>query len=285
MQVIKDYRDNKELRNSFNKLAEKVFGLNFENWYRNGFWKENYNPHSIIEDGKIVANISVNRCPVNCDGRIFDLIQLGTVMTDPEYRGRGYSRKLMEEILKEYDGKADGIYLYANNSVLEFYPKFGFTERQEYRYFRNIDSTATSTVDKISMETPADLAKMTEIMKTKPQAGNMTMTGNEGLFMFYLSQFMKDTVYYIANLDTYAVAETEDGTLMLHAVWGSADPDAVIDAFGGGFKRAVLLFTPVNISGYESEPVKEEDTTFFVKGRAFDDLKGRKFMFQAISHA
>ena len=35
-QVIKNYKDNAKLRASFNHLAEKTFGLNFENWYQNG---------------------------------------------------------------------------------------------------------------------------------------------------------------------------------------------------------------------------------------------------------
>ena len=48
MKIVKDYRDNKELRDSFNELAKKVFNLSFEEWYQNGFWKENYNPVSIV---------------------------------------------------------------------------------------------------------------------------------------------------------------------------------------------------------------------------------------------
>ena len=36
-EIVKHYRDNKALRDSFNALAEKTFGLNFEGWYQNGF--------------------------------------------------------------------------------------------------------------------------------------------------------------------------------------------------------------------------------------------------------
>ena len=60
MQIIKKYRDKEELRKSFNELAKKTFGLNFEDWYQNGFWGDNYNPYSIVMDGRIVANVSVN---------------------------------------------------------------------------------------------------------------------------------------------------------------------------------------------------------------------------------
>ena len=101
MTIEKNYRDNEFLRNSFNELAGKVFGgLNFEDWYRNGFWKDNYIPYSVVVDGKVVANVSVNACDMNYAGRIVKLIQLGTVMTDPDYRGRGYARLLMERLLR-----------------------------------------------------------------------------------------------------------------------------------------------------------------------------------------
>ena len=73
-------------------------------------------------------------------------------MTDPKYRGKGYSRILMEAIMKEYEGKVDGIYLYANDSVLDFYPRFGFTKRDEYQYVKQIEISAERTVGNVSME-------------------------------------------------------------------------------------------------------------------------------------
>ena len=98
MTIEKNYRDNESLRNSFNELAGKVFGgLNFEDWYRNGFWKDNYIPYSIVIDGKVVSNVSVNACNMNYDGRIVKLIQLGTVMTDPDRRLIRLGRKLLPD--------------------------------------------------------------------------------------------------------------------------------------------------------------------------------------------
>ena len=45
-EVIKNYRNNDALRRSFNRLAGDTFGLDFEDWYQNGYWGENYNPYS-----------------------------------------------------------------------------------------------------------------------------------------------------------------------------------------------------------------------------------------------
>lgn len=38
--IIKNYRDNKELRQSFNELARQTFDIDFEDWYQNGFWSD-----------------------------------------------------------------------------------------------------------------------------------------------------------------------------------------------------------------------------------------------------
>lgn len=103
--IEKNYRNNDALRASFNRLAEKTFGLNFENWYQNGFWQDNYIPYSVVIDGEVVSNVSVNACNMNYKGKIVKLIQLGTIMTDNDHRGKGYAGALMKEVIKDYDGK------------------------------------------------------------------------------------------------------------------------------------------------------------------------------------
>ena len=53
--IVKNIRDDAALRGSFNSLAEKTFGLNFENWYQNGYWKDNYIPYAAILEGQVIA--------------------------------------------------------------------------------------------------------------------------------------------------------------------------------------------------------------------------------------
>lgn len=47
-------------------------------------------------------------------------------------------RKLIEEVLKDWENNCDGIYLYANDTVLDFYPKFGFEKAKEYQCTKQI---------------------------------------------------------------------------------------------------------------------------------------------------
>ena len=286
MTIEINYRDNESLRNSFNELAGKVFGgLNFEGWYRNGFWKDNYIPYSVVADGKIVSNVSVNTCDMNYDGRIVKLIQLGTVMTDPDYRGRGYARMLMEKIVEDYENKVDGIYLFANDSVVDFYPKFGFRKSREFQFSKAVNNDAERTAQLVPMSEKRDWDKMVQILNKTEQNAKMYMVSNSGLYMFYLSQFMQENTFYIADCDSYAIAEIESDTLILHAVIGSGELDRVIAAFGKEIKKVILAFTPKDSTGYDKSVVAEEDTHLFVRGKFFDDTNDDEFMFQAITHA
>ena len=286
MTIEINYRDNESLRNSFNELAGKVFGgLNFEGWYWNGFWKDNYIPYSVVADGKIVSNVSVNTCDMNYDGRIVKLIQLGTVMTNPDYRGRGYARMLMEKIVEDYENKVDGIYLFANDSVVDFYPKFGFRKSREFQFSKAVNNDAERTAQLVPMSEKRDWDKMVQILNKTEQNAKMYMVSNSGLYMFYLSQFMQENTFYIADCDSYAIAEIESDTLILHAVIGSGELDRVIAAFGKEIKKVILAFTPKDSTGYDKSVVAEEDTHLFVRGKFFDDTNDDEFMFQAITHA
>lgn len=285
MRIEYNYRENENLRRSFNELAEKVFGLNFENWYKNGFWKDNYIPYSVIEDGKVVSNVSVNACSMKYDGRIVKLIQLGTIMTDPDYRGRGYSGVLMERVILDYKDKVDGIYLFANDSVLDFYPKFGFTIGKEYQYSKDVDNNCETQAVLVPMTKKEDWDKMVRIITEKEQNSRFYMVENTGLYMFYLSQFMQKNTFYVEKCDSYAVAEVEDDTLILHTIFGKGDVDEVISAFGNKIKKVVLNYTPKNTNGFVENELHEEDTTLFVMGKFFEEIKDDKLMFQAITHA
>ena len=284
MEIKHAYKENKDLRDSFNELAGKVFGLNFEGWYQNGYWTDAYDPYSVIIDGKVVANVSVNRCDMNYRGKVVHLIQLGTVMTDPDYRGKGYSRLLMEKIMEDYKD-ADGIYLYGNDSVAEFYPRFGFTESREYCYSRDVSTGSERTAVMVPMTCKSEWDKVADIIDSAEQNADMYMVNNTGLYMFYLSQFMQENTFYIAELDTYAVAEIEEETLILHAVIGKGDIEKVIEAFGKEIKHAELAFTPQDTKGFNKREVSEEDCHFFVQGKFFEENKDAAFMFQSLSHA
>ena len=286
-EVIKNYRDDNQLRQSFNELAEKTFGLNFEDWYQNGFWGENYNPYSIVQDGKVVANVSVNTTNILWNGKKKHFIQLGTVMTEEAYRNKGLIRTIMEEIEKDYSGNIDGMYLFANDEVLTFYPKFGFEKAVEFRYVKQVCNAGSSTMEPIPMHEKKAWTELETAINTSRFYGQFDMVDNSGLFLFYVTKFMQENVYYDKALDTYVIAELEDGELFIHNVFSKNEVDLedVIKAFGQEVKQVVLGFTPKDKTGYTMQEVREEDTTLFVKGNAFAGFDKEQVMFPTLAHA
>ena len=289
--IIKDYKDNKVLRDSFNLLAEKTFGLNFEGWYQTGYWREKYIPYSVVIDDEVVANVSVNITDILWDGSVKHLIQLGTVMTDERYRNKGLIRKIISEIEKDYNDKTDGMYLFANNEVLNLYPKFGFHKEVEYGYsvLKNaqINNSSESEMLQILMNDKDKWSELETAIKNNRYKGQFGMVNNEGLIMFYVTQFMQENVYYCKKLKTYVIAEIEEEEMFIHNIFSeiSVALEDVINSFGNEIKKVKLGFVPSDKEKYISDMVNEEDTTLFVKGKIFDGFEDRKIMFPTLAHA
>lgn len=285
--LVKSYRDNEELRNSFNELAEKTFGLNFENWYQNGFWTDNYNPYSIVKDGKVIANVSVNRTDMMWNGKKKTLIQLGTVMTEESYRNQGLIRRIMEEIDNEYMDKIDGMYLFGNDRVVEFYPKFGFRPSFETEYYKEVQNNEEVSMKQICMNKKEEWYDFQKQIENCKRFSSFEMVENSQLYMFYISQFMQENVYYSESLNAHAIAEVEGSELYIHGVISEDDVEfeKVIQAFGKQIQKVTLGFTPINKQGFISCEHKKEDCTLFLKGNVFEAFEKEGFMFQTLAHA
>lgn len=284
--IQKNCRDNAILRKSFNALAQKTFGLNFEEWYQNGYWGENYIPYSITDGKSILSNVSVNPMTFDDHGIKRHYIQLGTVMTEEAHRHQGLCRLLMEEIFRDFSD-TDGIYLFANDSVLDFYPKFGFRKAKEYQYTKSVNNADEASAIPVPMTTKAERMILEQAIQNSVSCSAFEMKSNVGLIMFYITCFMRDCVYYIPSQNAYAIGEIEEAVLTLHCIL-SAKPvhlDEIIRAFGRNIRTVVLGFTPIDKEGYTKSELQEEDTTLFVKGAAFDSFEQEEKMFPLLSHA
>jgi len=283
---ISDYRENDILRKSFNNLARNTFGIQFEDWYKLGYWTKNYIPYSMKVDDRIVANVSVNLMEFNQKGNIKNYIQLGTVMTDKNYRDQGLNGYLMKKVIEDYKDKCDGIYLFANDSVLEYYPKFGFYKANEYQYSKKLSITGRRSIIPFPLSDKKASEDMEKIINASKSCGQMSMN-NMGLHMFYLSSFMKNTVYYVEEQQAYVVAEEEEGNLILHEIFAAREVDimTIAAAFGDGNQKVILGFVPDNKENYDRELLLEEDTTLFVLGNGWREFEEAGLRFPTLSHA
>ena len=270
------------LLNSFNELSESSFGISFD--HVGG----QYEPNVLTLNGKVCANVSVNQIPFRYRGERKFCIQIGTIMTAPEFRNRGLSRWLIENIIDRWKNCCDAIYLFANDSVLDFYPRFGFRTMFEYEYKRSGIKSNNTKVQKLQMNDEKNI----RLVLKKYEQGNpfsaLCMAENKGLLSFYCMGIMKENIYYSPKYDVVIIAESIDGKMRCFDIFGETDAqlgDILREISTGAEDEILLGFTPLNTADFLCQRHFEEDTTLFVYGDSDSLFRNDKLMFPILSHA
>lgn len=279
-------RDDERLRPGFNALTRETYGFDFETWYQNGNWGDRYQPYVLAKDGKVVANVSLNRMEVVLEGRRVALAQIGTVMTAPAFRHQGLSAYLMGRVLEAVRREGRPVFLFANDSVLDFYPKFGFVRGTETQCVIPLRQGGQSRFRRLDMNREENRARVLSLYGAGQPFSALYEVDNPGLMMFYLESFMKDCVYEL-ECGALAVAEREGDVLLLHAVLNNGHVDlfeAARQVADANTLRVCLGFSPKDRAGFQQEPFKEEDSTlFWLDGKKPQGFEGLRI--PQLSHA
>lgn len=285
----KQIKDDPILRKSFFDLAMKTFHLSFESWYQAGFWTDKYIPYVWIHNNNVIANASVNIIDTVWNGKEKHYIQIGTVMTDTAYQNQGLSRKLLEQIIADWTNKSDCIYLFANNTVIDFYPKFGFTPAVEYQYEMKTPKTHSPIpFIKLNMAVPADRRLLEYCYQQSNPFSMLPIINNYELFMFYCSAFMKEFIYYSPALNIVCIAEQEDNVLLCYDIFGKTDlpmKKIIASITAPNTQKVIFGFTPKeqqNGHFFKIDNVKNDTTLFILKENLFST---HQLMFPVLSHA
>ena len=286
---VKDYRDDKNLRTRLNDLTDKTYGFNFKEWYEAGYWEEVYIPYSLLDGDKLIANASVSIMKMNVLGKKKNYIQIGTVMTDNEYRNKGLSRYLIEKIISEYKEKSDCIYLSANDTVLNFYPKFGFEKVNEYKYSISKIKEATNIKKrKLNIDNKEDKKILESILDNSIVNSKLYVEDNKNLIMFYCLGFLKECIYYIKEYNSVAICEYEEDVLNINGIFcdRNFDLDKVINVLmDSKTKKVNLGFTPIDTNGYEKSILTDDNNTLFILKDTESIFRENYLMFPVLSHA
>ncbi|MCT3990420.1 GNAT family N-acetyltransferase [Elizabethkingia anophelis] len=266
------YHEDEVLRKEFNRLTQEVWKFDFENYYQLGLWNDNCIIYSLFDKKRIVSHVTVSLFYTEIRGEKEKILQFGTVMTDPEYRNRGLSRFLMEQVIKDFGEKTDGMLLFANKSVLDFYPKFGFQAAKEYQAFKNIISenlTSSLEIRKLDMNRREDIELLTRRIENSIPNTQLVLQ-NSAVSLLYCYAYPKfgytNSVYYIENLDTAVVASVEANVLEITEIFSAniIDLQDVIGAFSHEkFTSVRLGFTPLE-KGFEYELLVHDDLVLYI---------------------
>jgi predicted N-acetyltransferase YhbS len=143
----------------FFEFVTSIFklGRTFFDWGARGGWVAGYEVFAIVVDDRIVSTVGRQAMRYVINGKARNGYQIGAVATRREHRNRGLARLLMERVLAELDAPDQPVILFANPSVLDFYPRFGFRRRAQYRFVAHIDVRPADT-----LAPSLDLARATD---------------------------------------------------------------------------------------------------------------------------
>lgn len=287
---VHDYKGNERLRQCLNQLTNKIWEFDFEAWYQSGYWNDRCHLYSLMDNDDMVSHITVTEFDAVVLGQPKKLVQLGTVMTEEKYRGLGLNRFLMEKVLEEWDSKSDFIYLYANDTVLDFYPKFGLSAVAEYEAVKTIFSKKLHEgVRKMDIEKSEDLELLDKIGRNAVPLYDLSVINNIPTIMFYCQALgvFKDSLYYLENIDAIGVAEYEGKNLIVHDILATknVDVDIVVDCLiNENTENVILRFIPKNKRAYQIREYKEDDLTLFVSSKCKILFENNQLIFPTLSH-
>lgn len=290
-QLISDYRHIQQYKKSFYALAKSTFGIDFKVWDERGGWNDRYICYSYVDEEQIIANASISKMNIVIHQKEYNALQIGTVMTHPDYRNQGLSGKLMNHILAKYEHQYDFIYLFANDSVLDFYPRFGFKRMQESSFSLKtslLRTSQTSSVRILDTNNPDDFLIIERIAGNRgPVSSTLGVTSAEGLLLFYFLVVFNDSIYYIEEDDVIVLFKKEDHQLHLFDIISTSRIDlySIVNSILSPEISVIHFhFTPDDPKDLiEAVFTTQNDDTLFV--RPFIKDLPKHFMFPITSHA
>lgn len=283
---INDALKDKATRISYFQLVKQIFGLDFEKWFQSDYWDNLFIPYVIMYEDKVISSVAVCINDINWLDQRKRYVQISTVMTLPNYRNKGLNKYLMEAVLNEWQDKCDAFYLLANDSVVNFYPKFRFEKFNEFQFSKSIVKS-NGTYRKLDIKNPHDWNLIIEKYKLGNPFSELTIM-NKSLFIFHCLNFFSKYIYYVDEYDAIAIVQFENDRLNCYDIFTDRNfqLDDILNTIANKSTRVAYLgFTPKSKEGFINEELNEPDTHLFVLKGKENIFKENKVMFPILSRA
>jgi predicted N-acetyltransferase YhbS len=134
-------------------------GRTFSAWGARGGWVDGYDVFAVVVDDHVVSTVGRQSMRYVINGKERNGYQLGAVATHADHRNRGLARLLMDKVLGDLDAPDQPVILFANSSVLNFYPRFGFRRFAQSSFFGHIGVHPAGTLaPRLDLASPTDRA-------------------------------------------------------------------------------------------------------------------------------
>jgi GNAT superfamily N-acetyltransferase len=281
--LIKDYRDDKNLVNKYHEFISQIFpSISFRDWYEKGFWTKNYIPYSLIKNDVIISNVSVSIMDVFVDGEEQIAAQIGAVGTLPENRRQGLSRYLMNYVIEKLKDDVHFFFLFANDTVMDFYPKFGFRNVKEKNFIlENIIPKTNYSARKLNLRNTADYSLMQNLIKKrKPITKNFGAQKYDFITMWHILNIYSNDLFYLDEEEVIFIETEKEGILNIWEVIFTEEFDfqkALCKIITSESIKKIICHFPQDQLKYEYNQIISEQSGLFVKGETFKNHSTMKF--------
>ncbi|MGH1364202.1 MAG: GNAT family N-acetyltransferase [Calditrichia bacterium] len=264
MRFVTNYASDTVLRDSLNKLSLKIFGFTV--------LKENdlhYMPFSFVDNGKIVANVSVGTFHQCINGKKQIAYMVQTVCTMPDYRKQGLIRRLFQQVDSYINAQNGSAFLLANRNLADFYQQFNFMPIEMAGHFEAsppITVFHPSQVSNVDIRRASDASRLAEYVRRRTSISNVYGDIEQNwLFLWYCDNLFKNDIYYIAELDVFVIYKIEGQFLKLFDIVGKVIP--TIEKLypyiaTEAVQKIKYYFTPDKLSSGYMAVVNKEDYLF-----------------------
>lgn len=266
-QLKTNFKDDTQLRAAFIALSVQIFDLDFEPWYQSGAWDNTYQPFTYFDGDLAVANVSVSHMTLIINGQTIKALQVGTVMTHPDYRRRALAKSLFQEIFTIYPPDQYQYFLAADEDAVPLYQLMGFEHWAESSFEVNLEPSFEVIL--------ASSSELSEYMQPNPQppeiqAPQVTITAqelvalkqakplcdaalqvvnDEAILKFYYVMGFSQNIYQVMSptgeIMGNALLESDGSLLKVYALYQNlSEIELVIAARHWGFARVQFMYTP-----------------------------------------
>ncbi len=278
LRLISNYHSDPARKQAYLEFTPRaLYGASFAEWDARGCWNDNYQAYSLFEDsGRIISNVSVSIMDLFIDGAEKRGVQFSAVGTLPEFYKQGHSRRLMETVLADFDATADLFFLFANDSVLDFYTKFGFRPVREHLFradFPNTRASAAAATRTLNMAADEDWQLLRKLAERRaPLTRRFGSPGYEHILYFYAILAYGDSILYWPEREIALFYEIEERVLRLYDLVFPKDAGQIAlgeilpAMLGNACDEIMFYFTPELFDlEYEAADVYDE-SPLFVRG-------------------
>ncbi|WP_449537982.1 GNAT family N-acetyltransferase [Ferdinandcohnia sp. Marseille-Q9671] len=282
LQLKSNYSNNQDLREKLYPLFDKVFGIEvdtFKDFYARGFWDPTYTPFTFFEVEKAVANVSMFEMPMMIHGKMQTVAGIQSVMTHPDYRGKGLMKSLFQQTLEHIDNHFELSFLLTSNPKL--YEKYGFRVLREHYFVQKLSLPKQyhNPLVPLDVFNSSDAETIQSLFKKNVPSSQLfyPLAYESSFYLNMYNPTLHKMVHYSPDLNVLLIFRVNEGICELYDIVGPTMPTLkqLCSVIPDNFTELHLYISP-DLFEENFTPV-EYETSDFLMVRGEIDLENSLF--------